>query len=102
MMLRSGRGHRQAGFTLIELLVVIAIIAVLMSLIAAGVMRALDVGPRAETTARISAINNGINTFKANSQFGKVNYIPAGRPDGSNAPFRLRNSYTSATNPNEY
>jgi prepilin-type N-terminal cleavage/methylation domain-containing protein len=102
MLLRSGGGHRRTGYTLIELLVVIAIIAVLMSLIAAGVMRALDLGPRAETTARIAAINNGINTFKSNSQFGQVKYIPAGRPDMSGGPFRLRNSYTSTSNPDMF
>lgn len=100
MTLRTG--HRRRAVTLIELLVVIAIIAVLVSLLAAGVMSALKVGPRAETTARIAAINSAINAFKGNAEFGQVNYIPSGRPDGSTQPFRLRNSYTATTNPDNY
>jgi prepilin-type N-terminal cleavage/methylation domain-containing protein len=100
-MLRR-KAIRRSGFTLIELLVVISIIAVVMSLLLAGVMKALGVGPKAETTARISAINNAIGTFKSNQSFGQVSYIPPGAlyvTTGTWGPFRLRNSYSPPGGP---
>jgi prepilin-type N-terminal cleavage/methylation domain-containing protein len=94
----SARGR--AGFTLIELLVVIAIIAALVGLTIAGVMRVLGAGPRAQTSSTLSALANGVNTFASERQ---VPYIPAGRWSGSawTGKFRLRNSYTSSTDPND-
>ncbi len=100
-MLRRSE-HRQAGITLIELLVVIAIIAVLMSLLVSAVMRTMVVSPRTETTARMTALNHAVNTFKNHESFGRVNYIPPGRFEpGPNPPrgwyaFRLRNTYPPA------
>jgi prepilin-type N-terminal cleavage/methylation domain-containing protein len=96
----SARGR--AGFTLIELLVVIAIIAALVGLTIAGVMRVLGAGPRAQTSSTLSALANGINTFASERS---VPYIPSGTYDFATnrwtGPFRLRNSYTSTTNPND-
>ncbi len=98
MLLRRG-ANRRSGFTLIELLVVIAIIAIIMSLLLVSVMNLLGVvGPKADTTARIAAINNAIGTFKANQSFGQVTYIPPGRlENGQWLPFRLQNSYSDPT-----
>ena len=94
------RARARAGFTLIELLVVIAIIAVLMGVLLAGVMGAFKAGPRAQTTSTLSALANAINTFGSET---KVPYVPSGTWSGSawTGPFRLRNSYTSTTNPND-
>ena len=108
MMRQSGQ--QRVGFTLIELLVVISIIAVLIGLTLAAVMQVLGIGPRADTTSRITAISNAIGTFK--SEKG-VTFIPGGSIDdrptiivpgnlvpqpnpayGSVVgPFRLRNIY---------
>jgi prepilin-type N-terminal cleavage/methylation domain-containing protein len=104
-MLRRN-AHRRAGVTLIELLVVIGIIATLMSLILAAVGKVRDAGVRAETTARISATNSAIGTFKGSQSFGQVKYIPPGRLDTTTTPptwqaFRLRNQYATPAGPGE-
>ena len=92
-MLRRNLGRR-VGFTLIELLVVISIIAILTSLLVAGVMRVRAVSKRADSSARIAGIGTGIGTFKSSQSFGQAKYIPAGRlENGVWLPFRLRNSY---------
>ena len=54
---QRGRGARPA-FTLIELLVVIAIIAILVSLTAAAVMRALVKGPELQTRSEIGELES--------------------------------------------
>lgn len=101
MLRRSA--HRRAGFTLIEMLMVVTIIVVLLSLLLAAVGKVTGIGPKAETTARITIISSAIGTFKANQSFGQVSYIPAGRlENGQWLPFRLRNQYAtpaSATEP---
>jgi len=105
--------RQQAGYTLIELLVVISIIAVLMSLTTAAVMKFLNLGPKAKTTQRISALSSAISKF--NGEQNKIGYIPAGQVDmnqtvpatgASNpnfqkviGPFRLRNTYPPAPSP---
>jgi prepilin-type N-terminal cleavage/methylation domain-containing protein len=109
-MLRQRSTHRRAGFTMIEMLVVVTIIAILVSMLVAVVTKALGVGPKAETNARITVVGNAIGTFKANQSFGQVNYIPAGRLDTTTSPptwqpFRLRNSYPAtpaAGEPGQY
>jgi prepilin-type N-terminal cleavage/methylation domain-containing protein len=65
---------RRGAFTLIELLVVIGIIAVLISLLAAGVMKALSKGPEATTRIEIGQLSQAIEAFK--TKF-KVPYVPS-------------------------
>jgi prepilin-type N-terminal cleavage/methylation domain-containing protein len=69
------RPLRRTGFTLIELLVVIAIIAVLMSLLAAGVMKAMGAGPRAKTRSEIGDFE--IALVSARNEMGQVEYLPS-------------------------
>ena len=64
-------------------------------------MRVLLVRQRAETTARITAINNGITTLKANPNQYSAKHIPPGRWDTVNGvtgwyPFRLQNRYAAS------
>ena len=87
---RNRRGR--AAFTLIELMVVIAIIAVLVSLLAAAVMKILGKGPEVQRRSDISQMQASLGSAKAafglNEQFPSLliidesgNYIP---PVGSN------------------
>src|SRR5262245_42078011 len=91
--------HRRAGGALLELLLVLGTVATLMGLLLGGVMEAGDVAKQADTSSRMSAISNGIGTFKSERQ---VTYIPGGHIDDNPAsltygtvtgPFQLRNSY---------
>lgn len=97
----------RAGFTLVEVLVVMAIIAILVGILFVALGPSLGVGTRGDTSSRMQAIENAVGTFKSERS---VPYIPAGTVDVNPAsatfqrvtgPFRLRNSYTSTTNPND-
>jgi prepilin-type N-terminal cleavage/methylation domain-containing protein len=102
-MMRQNR-QRRTGFTMIELLVVMGIIAILVGLLVSAVMKVASTSPRTETMARMKGIDAAIGTFKSDRFSGK-GYIPAGQHDLTTGtgpvigPFRLRNSYTSATSP---
>ncbi|QJW97475.1 type II secretion system protein [Frigoriglobus tundricola] len=107
-MTRRSRTER-AGFSLIEMMVVITIIAVIMGLLLAAVSKAKEAGYRADTVARITAINTAIGTFKSQTS---AKYIPAGQIDiDPNSktylqvigPFRLMSQYPPVTtsNPND-
>jgi prepilin-type N-terminal cleavage/methylation domain-containing protein len=64
----------RTGFTLIELLVVIAIIAILMSLLAAAVLKIIGVGPKTTTRVEIGQLEQAMETFK--TKF-KADYVPS-------------------------
>jgi prepilin-type N-terminal cleavage/methylation domain-containing protein len=59
---RRARG----GFTLIELLVVIAIIAVLVSMMMAGIMKVKDAGKRTQVTDELSQMKAAFTKFQTN------------------------------------
>ncbi len=67
------RSAGRAGFTLIEILVVIAIIAILASLLLAGVMAFLSKGPEAVARNDILQLSNALQKFKTDY---KVAYYP--------------------------
>jgi prepilin-type N-terminal cleavage/methylation domain-containing protein len=69
----SNRPGPRSGFTLVELLVVMTIIAILTSLTAAAVVKAIAKADEAKTRNDISQLGVGIQAFK--SDFG-VAYIP--------------------------
>jgi len=88
MILKPRPNAARTAFTLIELLVVIAIIAVLVSLTAAAVMRALVKGPETQTASEIREMEGQVAAVKR--EYG-VPYLPSAiilREDGQ---------YTSAT-----
>jgi prepilin-type N-terminal cleavage/methylation domain-containing protein len=58
------RGRTRSAFTLIELLVVIAILAILMSLVTAGVIKYLQYIPQTQTVNDIRQLSVGIENFK--------------------------------------
>src|SRR5260370_41073133 len=58
------RPGMRRGFTLIELLIVIAIIGIILSLIAAAVIQAMNSGRRTQYRAEISQLDVGIENFK--------------------------------------
>jgi prepilin-type N-terminal cleavage/methylation domain-containing protein len=58
------RTKTKAGFTLIELLVVIAILAILMSLVTAGVLKYMDNIPKAQTVNDLRQLAVALETFK--------------------------------------
>lgn len=62
------RSAQRGAFTLIELLVVIAIIAILVSLLSAAVMKALEQGTRVRVTAEIRQMDAACVAFK--TRFG--------------------------------
>ena len=112
-MTRRSRTGR-AGFTMVELLVVVSIIAVIMALLLTGIGKVRDAGTRADTMARITAINTAIGTYKSQMN---AKYIPAGQIDldpklnASGVPtnptylqvigqFRLMSQYPPVSNPN--
>jgi prepilin-type N-terminal cleavage/methylation domain-containing protein len=64
MKLVQRKQTRRAAFTLIELLVVIAIIAILVSLTAAAVVRALNNGNMLVARSDISQLSNAVGAFK--------------------------------------
>ncbi len=74
MTLRRSTTPPRVGFTLIELLVVIAIIAVLISLIAAAVMKIYGKGPEVQCRNDISQLDLAIAAFKTDTG---VDYIPS-------------------------
>lgn len=72
-MKQTNHSAGRAGFTLVELLVVIAIIAVLASLLLAGVMAVFSRGPEAITRNDILQIQGAMNNFKS-----KYGFYPPG------------------------
>jgi type II secretory pathway pseudopilin PulG len=89
MRLAQTRIRTRTAWTLIELLVVMAIIAVLVSLIAAAVMRVLSQGPEAENSSVIRQLDASVALFK--QDFGgrnppsriKLGFYPDNRCYGS-------------------
>jgi prepilin-type N-terminal cleavage/methylation domain-containing protein len=61
--------QRRQGFTLIEILVVIAIIAILASLLLAGVIAVMKTGPEVKTRNDILQLQQGINNFHTDKKF---------------------------------
>jgi hypothetical protein len=81
-LMSTARRHRTA-FTLIELMVVITIIIVLMSLLMAGVQRALDAGKRTDNIDRMAQVGSAVGLAK---QKLNMPYVWSG-------PFKLRSIY---------
>jgi prepilin-type N-terminal cleavage/methylation domain-containing protein len=83
MKLKQRKPARRAAFTLIELLIVIAIIAILVSLLSAAVIRALNKGNEVVCRNDITELSNAISTFK--------------QKFGVNPPSRLRLGINTST-----
>jgi prepilin-type N-terminal cleavage/methylation domain-containing protein len=78
---------RRSAFTLVELLVVIAIIAILASLLLAGVMKALSVVKDVQNRNDISQLAAAVSSFK--QTFG-VDYMPSSfNPAGASDQFYM-------------
>lgn len=92
MRLESRSPARRGGFSLIEVLVVIAIIAILSSLILAGVSRVRIAAVRAQTIGDITQMSNAISAFKAKFN---VSFIPSGG-SGAGGKFAAKSSYSGS------
>lgn len=64
----AGRSKSRA-FTLVELLTVIVIIALLMSILVPSITAILSLAHATKTAARISALSNGANAYKSDTQY---------------------------------
>jgi len=75
MMRSRSRARRRGGFTLIELLIVVAIIALLASLVLAGVVRVMAWQNRTATTSEITKMQGALQL--AMSKYGGVKFLPS-------------------------
>jgi len=83
----------RAGFTLVELMIVVAIIAVLMSLVAAAVFKAMSLIPQVQTVNEIQQLTVAMESFKL-----KYGSYPPSRILLSNDP----NDYASDPTSEQY
>jgi prepilin-type N-terminal cleavage/methylation domain-containing protein len=74
-MIRTLPPTRRPAFTLIELLVVISIIAILISLLAAAVMKVLGTGPKVQTQTEISKLHESLQV--AAQGYNGLDYFPS-------------------------
>ena len=74
MHFAQARAPRRSAYTFVELLVVVAIIAILVSLTAAAVFKALAKGPEAQARNDISQLALAVTTFEGDF---KVPYLPS-------------------------
>ncbi len=65
MTRNRSRSRSRAGFTLVELMVVIVIIAVLVSLVAGAVMKAMGTVPQVQTSTEIAQLGAALGSFRA-------------------------------------
>lgn len=80
MMIRAGetrqRRTNRRGFTLVELMVVIAIIALLVGILVPAVAAVRTQARNAASNAALSAISNGLESFKGEARLGS-DYPPS-------------------------
>ena len=80
------RQRTRTGFTLIELLVVIAIIAILVSLLMAGLFKARALGEDLECRKDITELHKAVAAFCEDPRLGAVGYLPSSiNPSGADA-----------------